>query len=244
MAVIISFDEILLDDKLFNLGFATGGPELANVNLRNPQTGVPSVAVLRLDPLVVWQVDFSDIKHPDPAGLQYFNNIWYGGLGSAYGLRVRNQWDYFTQGEVLGTGNAVLQDFKLTKKYRRPGTTSHDYIRRICKPVATANLSVDSVTLKEADGSINRVLGSGTFTQAFSVYLGGTIQPTGWTISNTTGILHFNTAPGNGVSVSVDFQFDTPMQFWTNLPNLKADFPAEARALSMIEIPAVALGIT
>ncbi len=247
MAIEFHFDEILLDPKLFNLGAASGGPEFANANLRSQQSGIATVAVIRFDPSLVWQCNFEDITfepgQPSTEGMAYFNNMWYGGLGSAYGFRVKNHFDYFTEGEVLAEGDGVLTDFRLTKKYQRPGTTSHPYIRRIIKPVVSTHLSGGSVTLYEPDGSTARVIDI-----PFAVYLdsgsGPVAQTTGFTIDNTTGILHFTSPPGMGVFVSVDFQFDVPMQFFQNNVNMTWDFPGTAKGIAIIEILPESLGIT
>jgi len=250
----IYFDEILLDPGMFNLRSIQGGPEFANANERNPQTGIMSVAVLRYDPSIMWQCNFEDIKF-DPgqlgggSGLTYFNNFWYGGLGSAYGFRVRNQFDYFVQGQVIGSGDGSTHDFKLFKTYTRPGpagtnVVSGPYNRRIIKPLASSLLSADSVTLYESDGSTARVVGSPTWEVPFVAYLAGTPQVSGFTISNTHGILHFTTAPGVGVEVKVDFQFDVPMRFLTNIPQMTADFPAQVSSLPLVEILPAELGIT
>jgi len=156
MSVNIQFDETLFDNGFFNLGAATGSPEFANDNSRSPQTGITKVAILRQDPQIMLNCDFQDISHPDPKGLQYLNNIWYGGFASAYGLRVLYPADCSTTGEVIATGDNSTKDFKLTKTYNRPGTSGHPYIRRIIKPVAIANLASGSVTLNESDGSTAR----------------------------------------------------------------------------------------
>jgi hypothetical protein len=239
MTVSLQFDEILLDPDLFNLGFATGGPEFANNNMRSPITGVTRVAVLRYDPQIIWAVDFQDISHPDPKGLEYFNNIWYGGFGSAYGMRVRVETDHSVIDESIGTGNASATVFKLTKTYNRPGTSGHSYIRRIIKPVVSTHLGGGSVTLYQSDGSTARVI-----EVPFKIYLDGSNQTSGWTVDNTTGIVTFSSPPGNGIDISWDGQFDTPMQFWTNSFQQKADFPAEIKGLQMIEIMPASLGIT
>jgi len=243
MSVVLYFDEILLDPSLFSLGDTSGGPEYANANIRSPQTGITNVAVVRYDAPLVWQCNFRDIKfdpsQPSSEGLKYFFNMWYGGLGSAYGFRLRNQFDFFTQGEVLGNGDGSTHDFKLTKKYQRPGTTGHPYFRRVVKPVVSTNLSVDSVTLHEPDGTTARVI-----EVPFAVYLAGTPQVSGFTISNTTGILHFTTAPGIGVEVKVDYQFDVPARFLVNRPDMKADFPGEVQGMTICEILPAELGIT
>jgi len=38
-------------------------------------------------------------------------------------------------------------------------------------------------------------------------------QPSGWTVSTTTGIVTFTSAPGAGVSVKAGFEFDVPVRF-------------------------------
>ena len=242
MPVSLLFDEILLDPNMFVLAGATGGPEFANANMRSPNTGVSKVAVQRYDPQHVWSIDFADIA--TPAGINYFNQIWYGGFGSAYGLRVRMESDYFTTNEIIGAGDGSTEDFKLTKTYNRPGTTSHPYIRRIIKPVVSTNLynlgvAGGSVNLYQPDGVTARVIEVPFAPKVNNVPLAnGT-----FTINNTTGDLHINTAPAIGAVISCDFQFDTPMQFWTNSVQQRADIPVEIKGIPMIEILPATLGI-
>jgi uncharacterized protein (TIGR02217 family) len=46
--------------------------------------------------------------------------------------------------------------------------------------------------------------------------LGGVEQTSGWTLDTTTGLVTFTTAPGNGVAVAADFEFDVPARFDTD----------------------------
>jgi uncharacterized protein (TIGR02217 family) len=48
------------------------------------------------------------------------------------------------------------------------------------------------------------------------VYLAGVLQMSGWSVNTTTGIITFTTAPGNGVAVSADYEFDVPVRFDTD----------------------------
>ena len=48
------------------------------------------------------------------------------------------------------------------------------------------------------------------------VYLAGVLQASGWSVNTTTGIITFTTAPGNGVAVSADYEFDVPVRFDTD----------------------------
>src|SRR5205807_1329497 len=181
MSVQLLFDEVLLDPSLLTVGGAEGGPEYANTLARSPLTGIMKVNVPRQDPQHVWQCDYKMVTPSEGGGssneMDYFNQFWYGGSGSAYGFRVRVETDHLLLLEVLGTsdGTTASKTWKVTKKYNRPGTTSHPYYRYLCKPVATANLSGDSVTLYEPDGGTARVVES-----AFKVYFGNVEQTTGW----------------------------------------------------------------
>ena len=48
------------------------------------------------------------------------------------------------------------------------------------------------------------------------VYLAGVMQSSGWSVDTTTGIVTFVTAPGIGVAVTADYQFDVPVRFDTD----------------------------
>lgn len=242
MAEEILFDEILLDPGLFTIPDATGSPEFANTMARAPGTGQMAVNIVRYDPQHVWQFDFKAVT-PSTGEftheMDYFNNIWYGGWGSAYGLRVRIETDHLAVEEVLGTGDGTTTQWFLTRTYNRPGTTDHPYIRYICKPVpGVAHLSADSVTLHEPDGIAARVV-----EEPFKIFNNGVEVTSGFTISNTTGILTFSVAPLAGHVISWTGQFDTPMRFATNSFQQKADFPAEIRGIQLIEIMPVELGL-
>jgi uncharacterized protein (TIGR02217 family) len=45
-----------------------------------------------------------------------------------------------------------------------------------------------------------------------TVYKDGVVQPTGW-ILQTGGIIHFSTAPADGVEITAEFDFDVPVRF-------------------------------
>jgi hypothetical protein len=237
MAVEFFFDEVLLDPDFFNEGAAVGSPEFANNNMRSPQTGVARVAVLRFDAQLVYNINFADIRYPE--GIDYLAKFWLGGYGSAYGFRMRVEADFFVMDEVLGnTGSGGEQDFKLTRTYERQGTSGHPYIRRIIKPVVNTNLLTGNPTLYEPDGETERVI-----EVPFAVYLDDVALGEGdYTIDNTTGDLHLTASVANKV-VAVDMQYDTPMQFWMNSFQQKADHPAEASGFQLIEILPASLGI-
>lgn len=57
------------------------------------------------------------------------------------------------------------------------------------------------------------------------IYLNGALQSSGFTVDTTTGIVTFSTAPGSGVIVSSDFEFDVPVRFDTDVLSVRADAP-------------------
>ncbi len=76
---------------------------------------------------------------------------------------------------------------------------SNSYIRDIKKPV------------------------SGTAT----IYLNSILQSSGFTVDHTTGIVTFTVAPGAGVVVSADYDFDVPVRFDTDALAVRIDGPAQ-----------------
>lgn len=74
---------------------------------------------------------------------------------------------------------------------------------------------------------------SGTTT----IYLDGVLQGSGWTVSTVTGIVTFNSPPGNGVVVSAAFDFDVPMRFDTDeLPVTLSTYKAMSTAVPLVEL--------
>ena len=136
--------------------------------------------------------------------------------------------------------------FPLTRTYSRPGA-SHNYIRRIIKPVTNSLLGGGGVSLFEADGATSRVIpsirGAGQGVPAFTVKL-NTTPTTAYTIDNTTGIITFSAAPGAGVSVKWSGEYDTPMAFNQNAFQLRPDVASDIQGLQLCEILPAELSIT
>lgn len=243
MAVAYLFDEILLDLNIFTAGGASGGPQFANTHARNPGTGIRKTNITRYDPQHVWTFDTQLLT---PAQLNYFMEFWNGGHGSAYGFRCVLLSDFYVIDEVIGTGNGVQTVFPLIRTYSRPGA-SHNYIRRIIKPVTNSLLGGGGVTLFEADGVTSRVIpsvrGAGLGVPAFTVKL-NTTPTTAYTINNTTGNITFSAAPGAGVSVKFSGEYDTPMAFDTNSFQLRPDIVSDVQSLQLREILPAELNIT
>lgn len=239
----ILFDEILFNSNLLTEESAVGSPEYANTMIRNPATGIYKVNVNRYDFQHVWNINTNLLS---PSELDYFNEFWAGGFGSAYGFRIRIITDFYMIDEVIGTGNGTQTVFPIIRTYTRPGAT-HNYQRRIIKPVVVPSPLGSSVALFEADGVTPRVipspLGAALGVPAFTVKLNST-PTTAYTINNTTGVITMNSAPANGVSVKVSCEYDTAVRFMNNSFQQKPGVTSDVGGLQLCEILPAELGIT
>jgi len=239
----ILFDELLFDSNLLTEQSAVGSPEYANTMIRNPATGVYKTNVNRYDFQNVWNINTNLLS---PAQLDYFIEFWAGGFGSAYGFRIRIITDFYMIDEVIGTGNGSQTVFPIIRTYTRPGA-SHNYQRRIIKPVVVPSPLGSSVALFEANGTTNRIipsaLGGNLGVPAFTVKL-NTTPTTAYVVNNTTGVITMNSAPGAGVSVKVSCEYDTPVRFLNNSFQMKPGVSSDVGGLQLCEILPAELGIT
>jgi uncharacterized protein (TIGR02217 family) len=106
--------------------------------------------------------------------------------GKAIGFRFKDWTDYQAVGQNIGTGNASQTIFPLIKKYTSGGVT---VTRTIKKPTNNGTLKI---------------------------YLNAVLQSSGYTVNYATGEITFSTAPGSGVVVTADFEFDVPVRFDTD----------------------------
>lgn len=262
MAVLIEFDECLLDPELFSIPSGgqspfVGGPEYANAHLVNRQTGVVKTAVLRYDELERGTFDLSLMS---PADFTYLLNFINGGYGSAVGFRCRfPHFNSMTLETIAGPGsalqvpNGVLTTFKLYKSSIRPGITARANVKRITKPVVQA-VKATGATLYEPDGvTARKFVGDANApfhrAEVFKVYhdtgAGNTEITTGWTVNVTTGIITYTSnIPATGTTVRVTCSFDLPMAFTDNHFNLRGDVVGQAESVGVREISHTELGIT
>ena len=56
-----------------------------------------------------------------------------------------------------------------------------------------------------------------------TIALNGTPQATGWSVSTTTGVVTFTTAPAAGVTITAGFEFDVPVRFDTDALDVTLD---------------------
>lgn len=118
--------------------------------------------------------------------------------GAAYGFRYKD-WIDFSSGPLNTSGDEIFSTTTAfdcvigvgdgtTKTFQLKKTYTNTLVpvvRNITKPVA---------------GTVK-------------IAVGGTQISTGWSVDNSTGVVTFTTAPGDGVLIQAGFEFDVPVRF-------------------------------
>ena len=73
-------------------------------------------------------------------------------------------------------------------------------------------------------------------TGTVTIALNGTPQASGWSVSTSTGLITFTTAPAAGVAITAGFEFDVPVRFDTDALDVTLDLE---RLGSITSIPLV-----
>ena len=71
-----------------------------------------------------------------------------------------------------------------------------------------------------------------------TIALNGAPQASGWSVSTTTGLITFTTAPAVGVAITAGFEFDVPVRFDTDVLDVTLDLE---RLGSITSIPLIEL---
>ncbi len=58
---------------------------------------------------------------------------------------------------------------------------------------------------------------------SIAIYFDAVQQLSGWSVDDTTGIVTFSSAPGSGVTITADYQFDVPVRFDTDQLSARID---------------------
>lgn len=122
-------------------------------------------------------------------------------------------------------------DFKSCLPSQTPGPTN--------QPIGTGNGSTNNFQLTKRYTS-----GAQSWTRAITkpvagsvtIALNGTPQASGWSVSTTTGLITFVTAPAAGVAITAGFEFDVPVRFDTDSLDVTLDIE---RLGSITSIPLV-----
>ena len=122
-------------------------------------------------------------------------------------------------------------DFKSCLPSQTPGATN--------QPIGTGNGSATLFQLTKRYSS-----GAQSWTRTISKPVAGTVaialngapQASGWSVSTTSGLVTFTTAPAAGVAITAGFEFDVPVRFDTDALDVTLDLE---RLGSITTIPLV-----
>jgi uncharacterized protein (TIGR02217 family) len=124
-------------------------------------------------------------------------------------------------------------DFKSCLPSQTPGATN--------QPIGTGNGVATLYQLTKRYTS-----GAQSWTRAITkpvagtetIALKGTPQTSGWSVSTTTGLITFTTAPATGIAITAGFEFDVPVRFDTDALDVTLDLE---RLGSITSIPLIEL---
>lgn len=199
MAVLFEFNEVLIDPlpKSYD-SMPAGGPEYANTYVENA-AGFLKANVDRHDPINRYRVDYSALDEAMFARLRKLHIVNKGG---AVGFRFKDWTDYYASDDGLpcdphktpmpfGTGNGSRTTWPLIKTHTLGSRT---YTKQIVKPVA-GGLTYD------------------TRANTVKIYVNGTLQTSGVSVSSVTGIVTFTSAPANNAALTWIGEYDAPVRF-------------------------------
>jgi uncharacterized protein (TIGR02217 family) len=126
----------------------------------------------------------------------------------AHGVKTQSQLDELIAFFRARQGKAVGFRFKDWTDYQA-----------VAQNIGTGNGSqtVFQLTKKYTSSvTVTRVIKKPVNNATLKVYLNAVLQSSGFTVNYATGEITFTTAPGSGVAVTADFEFDVPVRFDTD----------------------------
>lgn len=143
--------------------------------------------------------------------------------------KARGRWDVST-GIKTKTDMDILQAFFRARYGKAYGFRFKDWsdYQAVGQTLGTGNGTQTAFQLTKAYTSgaysYNRDIKK-PVTGTVKIYLNAVLQGAGYSVDLTTGIVTFSSAPGAGVIVSADFDFDVPVRFDTDTLAVRADGP-------------------
>lgn len=186
----ITLDEVLLNIEYDADGPPRGGPEFSTGIITVP-AGLTQRNINRLDFIGRWGINYRLLK---PDQLQELYNFFVCRHGMAYGFRFLAPEAHevlASAPEQFGTGGAGATVFQLQRVHTSGPRT---YTRKIVKPMA---------------GGLTYVPGANTI----KIYVNGAEQTSGVSVSSTTGLVTFTSAPSNGAVLTWSGQYHVPALF-------------------------------
>lgn len=118
--------------------------------------------------------------------------------GPANGFRFKDHFDYLStdHGSLIGEGASAISDQDVLLGEGDGVTTEFQLIK----------------TYDDAAGTITRKI-TKPVTGTTVVSLNGVSQSSGFSVTTSTGVVRFSSAPGSGVLVRAGFEFDVPVHF-------------------------------
>ena len=126
----------------------------------------------------------------------------------AHGVKTQSQLDELIAFFRARQGKAIGFRFKDWMDYQA-----------VAQNIGTGNGSqtVFQLTKKYTSSvTVTRIIKKPVNNSALKIYLNAVLQSSGYTVNYTTGAVTFTTAPGSGVAVTADFEFDVPVRFDTD----------------------------
>lgn len=126
----------------------------------------------------------------------------------AHGVKTQSQLDELIAFFRARQGKAIGFRFKDWTDYQA-----------VAQNIGTGNGSqtVFQLTKKYTSSvTVTRIIRKPVNNSALKIYLNAVLQSSGYTVNYTTGAVTFTTAPGSGVAVTADFEFDVPVRFDTD----------------------------
>ena len=183
-----TFSETLLDP--YYSANARGGPQFSTAIVSCP-SGFRQRNINRMDHIGRWQINYDLL---DSDALKDLYDFFVAMRGMAYGFRfVPPEFNTIADADAnrFGVGDGATTTFNLVTRHV---IGAQAYEHRIVKPMA---------------GSLTYVSGASTI----KVYKDGVLQTSGVTVSSTTGIVTFSSAPANGVVLTWAGDFHIPVTF-------------------------------
>lgn len=126
----------------------------------------------------------------------------------AHGVKTQSQLDELIAFFRARQGKAIGFRFKDWTDYQA-----------VAQNIGTGNGSqtIFQLTKKYTSSvTVTRVIKKPVNNATLKVYLNAVLQSSGFTVNYATGEITFTTAPGSGVAVTADFEFDVPVRFDTD----------------------------
>lgn len=126
----------------------------------------------------------------------------------AHGVKTQSQLDELIAFFRARQGKAIGFRFKDWTDYQA-----------VAQNIGTGNGSqtIFQLTKKYTSSvTVTRVIKKPVNNATMKVYLNAVLQSSGYTVNYATGEITFTTAPGSGVAVTADFEFDVPVRFDTD----------------------------